>query len=60
MEVKSMEEEFGKDIIDGKIVDLSKLTTNELLEMRDKLKKREEEILKEIDKELEKYDDERE
>ncbi len=60
MEVKSMEEEFGKDIIDGKIVDLSKLTTNELLEMRDKLKKREEEILKEIDKELEKDDDERE
>ena len=55
-----MEEEFGKDIIDGKIVDLSKLTTKELLEMRDKLKKREEEILKEIDKELEKDDDERE
>lgn len=54
-----MEEEFGRDIIDGKIIDWSKLTNKELLEMRAKLKNKEKEILKEIEKELEK-DNERE
>ncbi len=53
-----MEEELGKDIVDGKIVDFSKMSIEELREMKEKLKKQEKAILDKINKELEQDDDE--
>lgn len=53
-----MDEELKKDIIDGKIIDWSKLSQEELLAMKAKFKEREQELLKKINKELD-SDDER-
>lgn len=45
-------EELGKDIIDGKIIDWSQLSTEELIALKEKLQKTQDEILKKIDEEL--------
>ena len=49
-----MEEELGRDIVDGKIIDWSTMSTEELKKMRETLKAKETELLNQIDKELEK------
>ncbi len=46
---KKMEEEFKREIIDGQIVDLSKMSIEDLKKLQKKLKQEEKEILKKID-----------
>ena len=53
-----MEEELKRDIIDGKIIDWSKLSKKELSDMKEKFEKKEKDLLEKIDKELT-NDDER-
>lgn len=48
-----MEEKMSKEIINGRIVNLEKMTVEELKKLRETLKKEEKAILDEIDKELE-------
>ena len=47
-----MESDLKKDIIDGRIIDWSKLSTEELKRMKKAYEERENEIRKKIDKEL--------
>lgn len=49
-----MNEELGTDIVDGKIIDWSKLSIEELETMKKKLEKKEKQILDKINSELEK------
>ena len=53
-----MEEELKKDIVDGKIVDWRKLSIDELKKMKVQLKQKEQNILRKIDEELNKDEDE--
>ena len=46
---KKMEEGFKREIIDGQIVDLSKMSIEDLKKLQKKLKQEEKEILKKID-----------
>lgn len=52
------ESELGKDIVDGRIIDWSKLSTEELKRMKQAYEEREKKIRDEISKELESTDDE--
>lgn len=47
-----MSEELKKDIVDGKIIDWSKLSVKELQEMKLKFKEKETKLLNQINKEL--------
>ena len=47
-----MEKELKRDIVDGKIIDWSKLSKEELISMKTEFEKKEKELLKKIDKEL--------
>ena len=47
-----MDEELKRDIIDGKIIDWSKLSKKELEDMKAKFEKKEKDLLEKIDKEL--------
>ena len=47
-----MSDGLGKDIIDGRIIDWSKLTTEDLEKMKEVYEEKENEILKKIDQEL--------
>lgn len=47
-----MENELKRDIIDGKIIDWTKLSEKELLAMKAQYEKKERELLAKIDKEL--------
>ena len=47
-----MSEELKKDIVDGKIIDWSKLSVKELQEMKLKFKEKETNLLNQINKEL--------
>lgn len=47
-----MSDGLGKDIIDGRIIDWSKLTTEDLEKMKKVYEGKENEILKKIDQEL--------
>lgn len=47
-----MSDGLGKDIIDGRIIDWSKLTTEDLEKMKKVYEEKENEILKKIDQEL--------
>lgn len=49
-----MEDELKKDIIDGKIIDWSKLSPEELMKMKAEYQKKEKDLLKKIDNELKK------
>lgn len=44
--------ELKKDIVDGKIIDWSKLSKEELLALKEQFKNKEKEILRKIDEEL--------
>ncbi len=48
-----MSEELKKDIVDGKIIDWSKLSVKELQEMKSKFKEKEKNLLNQINKKLE-------
>ena len=50
-----MESDLKKDIIDGRIIDWSKLSTEELKRMKKAYEERENEIRMKIDKELDCY-----
>ena len=52
-----MENELKRDIVDGKIIDWSKLSKEELISMKKELEKKEKNLINKIDKEL--NDDER-
>ncbi len=47
-----MEKEFSRDIVDGRIIDWSKLSEKELKSMQAEFRKREKDLLKKIDDEL--------
>ena len=47
-----MEKELKRDIVDGKIIDWSKLSQEELTAMKKELEKKEEKLLNKINKEL--------
>lgn len=47
-----MSEELKRDIVDGKIIDWSKLSVKELQEMKLKFKEKETNLLNQINKEL--------
>ena len=47
-----MREELKRDIVDGRIIDWSKLSVEELKKMKKKYKEKEEELLKKIDEQL--------
>lgn len=49
-----MSEELGRDIVEGKIIDWSKMSIEEIKEMISRMKRKEEDILDKINKELEK------
>lgn len=51
--------ELKRDIIDGKIIDWSKLSKDELIALKEQFKKKEEGLLKKINEELSAEDDER-
>ncbi len=53
-----MSEELGRDIVEGRIVDWTKMSTEELKKMRASAKEKEKAILNKINKELEQDDDE--
>ena len=48
-----MDDELGRDIVDGRIVDWSKMSVEELNKLRIKIKEKEIEIRNKINKELE-------
>ena len=52
-----MEEDLGTDIVDGKIINWNNLTVEELKKMKSQYEEKERQILKKIDKELNKEDD---
>ena len=47
-----MREELKRDIIDGRIIDWSKLSFEELKKMKKEYKEKEDELLKKIDEQL--------
>ena len=47
-----MREELKRDIIDGRIIDWSKLSDEELKKMKKEYKEKEDELLKKIDEQL--------
>lgn len=47
-----MREELKRDIVDGRIIDWSKLSVEELKKMKKEYKEKEEELLKKIDEQL--------
>lgn len=53
-----MSDELGRDIIEGRIIDWSKMSTEELKKMRESVKEKEKAILNKINKELEQDDEE--